>query len=89
MECPRNTQIFKGDNQIMDDLDPKSQEVLQLSYEIVQLIEQNVDSFNDEETEEVITSHETISFFLEQDNVERALVEAQNLKKYLIKLTQK
>jgi hypothetical protein len=73
----------------MDDLDPKSQEVLQLSYEIVQLIEQNVDSFNDEETEEVITSHETISFFLEQDNVERALVEAQNLKKYLIKLTQK
>jgi hypothetical protein len=89
MECPRNTQIFKGDNQIMDDLDPKSQEVLQLSYEIVQLIEQNVDSFNDEETEEVITSHETISFFLEQDNVERALVEAQSLKKYLIKLTQK
>lgn len=89
MECPRNTQIFKRDNQIMDDLDPKSQEVLQLSYEIVQLIEQNVDSFNDEETEEVITSHETISFFLEQDNVERALVEAQNLKKYLIKLTQK
>jgi hypothetical protein len=73
----------------MDDLDPKSQEVLQLSYEIVQLIEQNVDSFNDEETEEVITSHETISFFLEQDNVERALVEAQSLKKYLIKLTQK
>jgi hypothetical protein len=55
----------------------------------VQLIEQNVDSFNDEETEEVITSHETISFFLEQDNVERALVEAQSLKKYLIKLTQK
>jgi len=89
MECPRNTQIFKRDNQIMDDLDPKSQEVLQLSYEIVQLIEQNVDSFNDEETEEVITSHETISFFLEQDNVERALVEAQSLKKYLIKLTQK
>lgn len=73
----------------MDDLDPQSQEVLQLSYEIVQLIEQNVDAFNDEETEEVITSHETISFFLEQDNVERALLEAQNLKKYLIKLTQK
>ena len=73
----------------MDDLDPQSEEVLQLSYEIVQLIEQNVDAFNDEETEEVITSHETISFFLEQDNVERALLEAQNLKKYLIKLTQK
>ena len=73
----------------MDDLDPQSQEVLQLSFEIVQLIEQNVDAFNDEETEEVITSHETISFFLEQDNVERALLEAQNLKKYLIKLTQK
>ena len=73
----------------MDDLDPQSQEVLQLSFEIVQLIEQNVDAFNDKETEEVITSHETISFFLEQDNVERALLEAQNLKKYLIKLTQK
>lgn len=73
----------------MDDLDPQSQEVLQLSFEIVQLIEQNVDAFNDKETEEVITSHETISFFLEQDNIERALLEAQNLKKYLIKLTQK
>jgi hypothetical protein len=73
----------------MDDLDPKSQEVLQLSYEIVQLIEQNVEAFNEEETKEVLTAHETISFFLEQDNTERALIEAQNLKKYLIKLTQK
>ena len=35
------------------------------------------------------TAHETISFFLEQDNIERALLEAQNLKKYLIKLTKK
>jgi len=73
----------------MDDLDPKSQEVLQLSYEIVQLIEQNVEAFNEDETKEVLTAHETISFFLEQDNIERALLEAQNLKKYLIKLTKK
>ena len=61
-------------------------DVLQLSYEIIQLIEQNISCFNDDETENVITSNESISFHLENDNIDRAYIEALNLKKYLIKL---
>jgi len=61
-------------------------DVLQLSYEIIQLIEQNISCFNDDETENVITSNESISFHVENDNMDRAYIEALNLKKYLIKL---
>lgn len=61
-------------------------DVLQLSYEIIQLIEQNISCFNDEETENVITSNDSIGFHVENDNIERAYIEALNLKKYLIKL---
>ena len=61
-------------------------DVLQLSYEIIQLIEQNISCFNDDETENVITSNESISFHVENDNTDRAYIGALNLKKYLIKL---
>jgi hypothetical protein len=42
--------------------------------------------FNDEETEAVLMSNESISFHLENDNPDRAYTEALNLKEYLIKL---
>ena len=61
-------------------------DVLQLSYEIIQLIEQNISCFNDKETGNVITSNESISFHVENDNIDRAYIEANNLKEYLIKL---
>jgi hypothetical protein len=64
----------------------REDDVLQLSYEIIQLIEQNISCFNDDETENVITSNESISFHVENDNIDRAYIEALNLKKYLIKL---
>jgi hypothetical protein len=73
----------------MDEDDPNMEETLILSYEIIQLIEQNIESFNNQETQEVLTSNDTIKFFLDNDNTERALNEANNLKKYLIKLTKK
>jgi hypothetical protein len=73
----------------MDEDDPNMKETLILSYEIIQLIEQNIESFNNQETQEVLTSNDTIKFFLDNDNTERALTEARNLKKYLIKLTKK
>ena len=62
------------------------EDVLHLSYEIIQLIEQNISCFNDDETENVITSNESISFHVENDNIDRAYIEALNLKEYLIKL---
>jgi hypothetical protein len=62
------------------------EDVLHLSYEIIQLIEQNISCFNDEETENVITINEIISFHIENDNIDRAYIEANNLKEYLIKL---
>jgi hypothetical protein len=73
----------------MEEDDPNMEEALILTYEIIQLIEQNIQSFNDEQTQEVLTSNETIQFFLDNNNTERALIEAHNLKKYLIKLTKK
>lgn len=73
----------------MEDDDPNAEKVLQLSYEIIHLIEQNVDCFDDAQTQEVLTSNETMQFFLDNNNTERALTEARNLKKYLIKLTKK
>lgn len=62
------------------------EDVLHLSYEIIQLIEQNISCFNDEETENVITSNESIGFHIANDNIDRAFIEATNLKEYLIKL---
>ena len=70
----------------MDDTDPSSDEVLQLTYEILHLIESKVSLISDDEMNEVLMSNESIQFFLEQDNPERALLEARNLKKYLIRL---
>ena len=64
-------------------------DVLHLSCEIIQLIEQNIMSFSDEETEAVITSNESLSFHIENDNIDRAFIEARNLKEYLIKLKNK
>jgi hypothetical protein len=71
---------------MMDDTDPSSDEVLQLTLEILQLIESKVSLISDDEMNEVLMSNESIQFFLEQDNPERALLEARNLKKYLIRL---
>lgn len=65
------------------------EDVLQLSYEIIQLIEQNISCFNDEETENVITGNESIGFHVENNNIDRAYIEARNLKEYLIKLKNK
>ncbi len=73
----------------MEENDPNAEKVLQLSLEIVQLIEQNISCFDDAQTQEVLTANDTIKFFLDNDNTERALNEANNLKKYLIKLTKK
>ena len=64
----------------------KYENVLHISYEIIQLIEQNIMLFNDEETEAVITSNESMSFHIENNNIDRAYIEALNLKEYLIKL---
>ena len=64
----------------------KYENTLILSYEIIQLIEQNIMLFNDKETEEVLMSNESISFHLENDNPDRAYIEALNLKEYLINL---
>ena len=73
----------------MEDDDPNMEEALILTYEIIQLIEQNIETFDNQEMQEVLTSNDTIKFFLDNDNSERALTEARNLKKYLIKLTKK
>ena len=70
----------------MDDTDPSSDEVLQLTLEILKLIESKVSLISDDEMNEVLMSNESIQFFLEQDNPERALLEARNLKKYLMRL---
>ena len=39
-----------------------------------------------EQGEEVSTTNESIQFFVEQDEVDRALDESRNLKEYLLKL---
>lgn len=73
-------------NKEEEDDDSQYENTLILSYEIIQLIEQNIMLFNDEETEAVLMSNESISFHLENDNPDRAYTEALNLKEYLIKL---
>tara|TARA_R110001606_G_scaffold383566_1_gene545911 strand:+ start:980 stop:1219 length:240 start_codon:yes stop_codon:yes gene_type:complete len=72
---------MENDSQTEDE-----ENVLQLSYEIIQLIEQNISLFNDEETEEVLIANNSLEFFLDQNDLKRAIIEATNLKKYLIKL---
>jgi hypothetical protein len=72
---------------MIDDLDEDVIKVLELSQEILELIEQNIVSFSAVESETIVTTNESIQFFLEQENVERALTESLNLKKYLLKIT--
>jgi len=72
---------------MIDDLDEDTLKVLELSQEILELIEQNIVNFSAVEAETIVTTNESIQFFLEQENVERALNESLNLKKYLVKIT--
>tara|TARA_B100000214_G_C23801926_1_gene550790 strand:- start:149 stop:376 length:228 start_codon:yes stop_codon:yes gene_type:complete len=72
---------------MIDDLDEDTLKVLELSQEILELIEQNIVNFSAVESETIVTTNESIQFFLEQENVERALTESLNLKKYLLKIT--
>jgi F0F1-type ATP synthase alpha subunit len=72
---------------MIDDLDEDTLKVLELSQEILELIEQNIVNFSAVESETIATTNESIQFFLEQENVERALTESLNLKKYLLKIT--
>ena len=72
---------------MIDDLDEDVIKVLELSQEILELIEQNIVNFSSVEADTITTTNESIQFFLEQENVERALTESLNLKKYLLKIT--
>ena len=72
---------------MIDDLDEDTLKVLELSQEILELIEQNIVNFSAVESETIVTTNESIQFFLEQENVERALNESLDLKKYLLKIT--
>lgn len=83
MECPRNTQIFKGDNQIMDDLDPQAIRMLELTELIVNKISLNISNFDSEQISKLETMQETLDFHLEQDNIDNAINEAEHLNKYL------
>tara|TARA_Y100000287_G_scaffold177555_1_gene169307 strand:+ start:1273 stop:1494 length:222 start_codon:yes stop_codon:yes gene_type:complete len=72
---------------MIDDLDEDVIKVLELSQEILELIEQNIVNFSSVEADTITTTNESIQFFLEQENVERALTESLNLKQYLLKIT--
>lgn len=72
---------------MIDDLDEDVIKVLELSQEILELIEQNIVNFSSVEADTITTTNESIQFFLEQENVERALNESINLKQYLLKIT--
>ena len=72
---------------MIDDLDEDVIKFLELSQEILELIEQNIVNFSSVEADTITTTNESIQFFLEQENVERALTESLNLKKYLLKIT--
>lgn len=72
---------------MIDDLDEDVIKVLELSQEILELIEQNIVNFSPVEADTITTTNESIQFFLEQENVERALNESINLKQYLLKIT--
>ena len=72
---------------MIDDLDEDVIKVLELSQEILELIEQNIVNFSTVEADTITTTNESIQFFLEQENVERALNESINLKQYLLKIT--
>jgi len=83
MECPRNTQIFKGDDQIMDDSDPQAIRMLELSELIVNKISLNISNFDSEQISKLETMQETLDFHLEQDNIDNAVNEAEHLNTYL------
>ena len=72
---------------MIDDLDEDVIKVLELSQEILELIEKNIVNFSPVEADTITTTNESIQFFLEQENVERALNESINLKQYLLKIT--
>ena len=58
---------------MIDNLDEDVIKVLELSQEILELIEQNIVNFSSVEADTITTTNESIQFFLEQENVERAL----------------
>ena len=51
---------------MIDDLDEDVIKVLELSQEILELIEQNIVNFSSVEADTITTTNESIQFFLEQ-----------------------
>ena len=53
---------------MIDDLNENTIKVLELSQEILELIEQNIVNFSSVEIDTIVTTNESIQFFLQQDN---------------------
>lgn len=67
----------------MDDFDPQSERILELSELIINKISSNINNFSKEQINKLETMQESLDFHLEQDNLNNAMNEAEHLNKYL------
>ena len=67
----------------MDDFDPQSERILELSELIINKISSNINNFSKEQINKLETMQESLDFHREQDNLNNAMNEAEHLNKYL------
>ena len=71
----------------MQEEDPFAEEMLEKSLYIVENIANHVESFTDEEIQDVIMMQESMEFHLKQDNTEKAVIECRNLYNKIKEIT--
>jgi hypothetical protein len=63
----------------MDDSDPYAEEMLEKSLFICESIGNHIDSFTDEQVEDIMMMQQSMDFHLQQDNIDKAIIECRNL----------
>ena len=63
----------------MDDNDPHAEEMLEKSLYIVENLAKYVDTFNEDQLEDIVLMQQSMDFHLKQDNTHKAIIECRNL----------
>ena len=71
-----------------ENFDDYDTELKALSGEIIEIVDQNCESFSEDEENNIITCNSSMNFWIKQGNIKRALWEARNTLQILRNITE-
>ena len=71
----------------MDDDDPYADEMLEKSQYIVDNLAKHIHTFSDEDIESILLMQQSMEFYLQNDNMDKAIIECRNLYNKINEIT--